>query len=86
MFGLCMLIDLSIFWNSKWQSARRGACTHRIQKLIFMHLFTDLFCEDISTLVKINLTGTVYNTWGLILYLHAHWVDIVFYLLQLQTT
>ena len=38
-------------------------CTHRIQKLTFKHLIIDLFREDISTLIKINLTGTVYNTW-----------------------
>ena len=28
--------------------------THMIQKLFFLHLFTDLFCKDVSSFSMIN--------------------------------
>ena len=36
-----------MFWNSQWQSAQLGACTHRRQTLTLLHLFTDLFHKEI---------------------------------------
>ena len=33
--------------------------THRSQKLIFLHLFTDLYCKDFSSLLRIIFAVTV---------------------------
>ena len=44
-----------MFWNSQWQSAQlRALCAYRRQKVTLLHLITDLFHKEISSLLRIS--------------------------------
>ena len=42
--------QILLFWNDT--NSRGTLYTHRIQRFIILHLFTDLFCKDLSSLVS----------------------------------
>ena len=52
-------LDTSIFWNSQWQSAHHRALYTEVN---FLHLFTDLFCKNISLLLRIT-TDAYHTLW-----------------------
>ena len=48
-------MQMKYILEKQMQSARQELYTCRIQKLIFLHLSTDLLCKDIASLLRINL-------------------------------